>query len=450
MISMNKTESGENFLLFWFFVHWLFCCNFTNILAQKPKLLAGPVVGSVTPTSAKVWIGYFGKGKNALLLIDTLDKKIYFPVSQSYISNRKGQVALTMQFDQLQPDRFYKIWIEIEGWGKQMQHGFKTPSQLPVKDFHFLIGSCLLLQTDFMRIVFPGFKHFILNRMRQKNADFMLWLGDNVYMLWKHYASYENMFNRYMKVRRQYKKLNRFLANQPNVAAWDDHDFGPNDAGAEWKLKDTSLIVFKGFWPNSYPHHPALNGNFFKYSYYDADFFIMDDRYYRGKRGDTLSPFLGETQMLWLKQQLLASQATFKFIVVGTQVISEMSFGEKYYEYRRERNELLNFISQNNIQGTMFLTGDMHFTELCKKDWNGYPMYDYSCSPLTAPALMLRLARLHKNPLRVDGTKKQGYNFGKITISGEAGNRLCTIETFNRNGKRKWVYSIHQNELSVK
>lgn len=450
MVSMNKHFSikklqglSTNFLFVFVFL-------ISSAYAQKPKLIAGPVVGSVTPTSAKVWIGYYGKGKNALLLVDTAEKKMYYPIAESHISNAKGEVALTMNFSNLQPGHYYQVLIEIEGWGKQMKYGFKTPTDEPVHNFNFLLGSCLLLQTDIMRIAYPGFKHFILDRMREKNGDFMLWLGDNVYMLWSHYANYENMFKRYMKVRKQYKKLNRFLANQPNVAGWDDHDFGPNDAGGEFALKDTSLKVFKGFWPNTYPENPALHGNYFKYSYYDADFFMTDDRYFRGTRGDTNAPFLGETQMMWLKQQLLASQAAFKFIIIGTQVISELGFGEKYVEYSRERRELLDFIAQNNIKGAMFLSGDMHFTELCKKDWNGFPMYDYSCSPLTAPAVPLRLFHAFKNPLRIDGTVKQGHNFGKITISGEKGNRVCTMETFKRNGKRKWIYSINQNELSAK
>ncbi|MBX2903658.1 MAG: alkaline phosphatase family protein [Chitinophagales bacterium] len=445
ILTNNNSSSFKQLSLLLFFLLFSFA-----VLAQKPKLLAGPVVGSVTATSAKVWIGYTGKGKNALLLIDTADKKIHYPISESHITNAKGEVALTMLFENLQPGHYYHILIEIDGWGKQLKYGFQTLLDEPVKDFNFLLGSCLLLQTDILRIAYPGFKHFILNRMRQKNSDFMLWTGDNVYMLWKDHSSYDNMFKRYMKMRKQYKKLTRFLAHQPNVAGWDDHDFGPNDAGSDWHLKDSSLKVFKGFWPNTYPDNPSLYGNYFKYSYYDADFFMADNRYFRGTPGDTTAPFLGETQMLWLKQQLLASEATFKFIVIGTQVISEMGFGEKYVDYSRERRDLLDFIAQNNIKGVLFLTGDMHFTELCKKEWNGYPMYDYSCSPLTAPALPVRLVGLNKNPLRVEGTKKQGHNFGRISISGEKGNRLCTIETFKRNGKRKWIYSINQNELSVK
>ncbi|HLP22342.1 MAG TPA: hypothetical protein VK174_18635, partial [Chitinophagales bacterium] len=62
----------------------------------KPKLLAGPVVGSVTKNSARIWIAYRGKGQNALILGDTADKKVYYPTNVNYITNKKGDVALTM------------------------------------------------------------------------------------------------------------------------------------------------------------------------------------------------------------------------------------------------------------------------------------------------------------------------------------------------------------------
>ncbi|MCS6818622.1 MAG: alkaline phosphatase D family protein [Chitinophagales bacterium] len=427
-------------------------CNSCLLLlyGQKSSLLAGPVVGSVTPTSAAVWIGYYGSGRNALVLLDTIDKKILLPTSHQFITNKKRQVSLIMYFQKLVPGRYYRIFIEIEGWGRLNSYGFSTPEQDTIKDFSFLLGSCLMLRTGLFRIAYPGLKHGILKKMQATESDFMLWLGDNVYMLWRDHNSYENMFKRYMKTRSHFRSLKGFLPTRPHVAAWDDHDYGPNDADGSWKLKDTALLIFKSFWPNPYPDNPALVGNFFKYSYYDADFFVTDDRYYRGACCDSTQPFLGEIQMLWLKQQLMTSQATFKFIVIGTQALSEMHFGEKYANYAREREELLDFIASNNIQGVVFLSGDVHFTELCNKKYMGYPFYDFSCSPLLAPVLPLRLVGMHKNPMRVEGTAIQGRNFGRITIYGNKGDRVCRMEAFDRRGKLKWKYEIHQNDLAVK
>ena len=432
------------------FSFFLFLISFFNFIqAQKPKLFSNPIVGSVTPTSAKVWIGYRGNGNNAIILGDTAEKIMIYPSDVSYIKNSKGHVALTMTFNNLKPDRYYYVLVNIDGWGTNGKVGFRTPKDTSVSDFNFITGSCLLLQTDIFRPIFPGASALILKRMRKKQGDFMLWLGDNLYMWKPHYESYEGMFKRYMSIRRKFKSLNNFIGNQPHYAIWDDHDYGPNDAGGEFVLKDSALKVFKGFWPNTYPEAAAFNGNYFKFSRYDADFFMMDNRYFRGARGDSSAPFLGETQLLWLKQQLLTSEAAFKFIAIGSQVVSRMGFGEKYNEFSKERSELFDFIVEKNVKGVIFLSGDMHFTELCKEEWKGYPLYDYSCSPLTSPPLPVSLLKMNNNPLRVAGTKFAFRNFGRISISGEAGNRVCTMETFNRRGKKKWSHQISQNELKV-
>jgi len=433
------------------FIFFLFFFSISIFIqAQKPKLFCNPVVGSVTPTSAKVWIGYRGNGNNAVILGDTAEKNVLYPTDAQYIKNSKGHIALTMTFTNLKPDRYYNVLVSIDGWGTNGKVGFRTPKDTTVNDFNFVTGSCLLLQTDILRPIFPGASDLILKRMRKQQADFMLWLGDNVYMWRPHYKSYDGMFKRYMSVRRKFKSLNNFIGNQPNYAIWDDHDYGPNDAAGDFPLKDSILKIFKGFWPNTYPDAEAFNGNYFKFSRYDADFFMMDNRYFRGTRGDSTAPFLGETQLLWLKQQLLTSEATFKFIAIGSQVVSRMGFGEKYNEYSRERSELFDFIVEHNIKGVIFLSGDMHFTELCKEEWKGYPLYDYSCSPLTSPPLPVGILKLNNNPLRVEGTRFAYRNFGKITITGEAGNRICTMETFNRRGKKKWTHQIFQSELKVK
>ena len=50
---------------------------------QKARIFAGPMVGSVTNNSAKVWIGYYGKGKQILVLTDTISNRIFYPSSVS-------------------------------------------------------------------------------------------------------------------------------------------------------------------------------------------------------------------------------------------------------------------------------------------------------------------------------------------------------------------------------
>jgi alkaline phosphatase D len=417
----------------------------------KPKLIAGPIVGSVTKNSAKVWIAYQGKGQNLLILGDTSEKRIYYPTNLSYITNAKGEVALTMDFTGLKPNHLYNVLISIDGWGANARCSFKTQADTDIKDFNFLLGSCALMNTDILRGIFPGGSSWIFYRMKKKQSDFMVWLGDNIYYLYaKHYASYDAMFNRNIDIRKSFKKFREFLSTQPNYAIWDDHDYGPNDSDKSFVLKDSSLKIFKGMWPNTYPEGEQFHGNYFNFRYYDAEFFMTDDRFFRDPEGDSTGAFLGETQLVWLKNKLLMSDAAFKFIAVGTQILNDNHFGESYAEYKKERNDLLDFISKNNIKGVVFLTGDKHYSELSKRDWNGYPMYDFTCSPLTSPPLPRRLLGAYNNSYRVPDSDYGRKNFGRINVSGTKGNRSLKIEIYSRTGRQKRSFVLNENDLSRK
>lgn len=415
----------------------------------KPRLLAGPVIGSVTQTTARIWIGYRGKGQNFLILGDTSEKRVHYPTDYTFLSNSKGEIALTMDFTGLKPGHTYNIILSIDGWGSHAKYSFTTQKDSVFHDYDFILGSCALMQTDITRGLFPGGSNWIFRRMTKKEGDFMVWLGDNVYYVYpKHYKSYEGMFERQMLIRRKFNMFYRdLLGNQPNYAIWDDHDSGPNDCCRTFNLMDTALTVFKGFWPNVYPDAAELKGNYFSFKHGDSEFLMCDDRYYRAPEGDTLGDFLGETQLMWLKNKLLRSEATFKFICIGSQVLIDNGFGESYSGYPRERNELLDFITTNNIKGVIFLTGDKHYSEISKRVWNGYPVYDFTCSPLTSPALPRRLFGAYKNQWRVKKTDYGLKNFGKISVSGPMGNRDMKIEIFGRSGLKVRQYVINQNEL---
>jgi alkaline phosphatase D len=144
------------------------------------------------------------------------------------------------------------------------------------------------------------------------------------------------------------------------------------------------------------------------------------------------------------------SDATFKFIAIGTQVLNENKFGETYHQYPKEQNELFEFIAKNNIKGVIFLTGDKHYSEICKKEVLGYPIIDYTSSPLTSPVLPRRLLGALKNPTRIPHTDYGHHSFGRITLSGPVGNRKCNIEICGRWGKKKRELIIDQNELQRK
>lgn len=76
---------------------------------------------------------------------------------------------------------------------------------------------------------------------------------------------------------------------------------------------------------------------------------------------------LGSTQFEWLKMSLLTSNAKFKFIINEVPISNFFVLPYDYWlGYYKQRQELLDFIEDNNIQNVIFLTGDVHFSSIIR------------------------------------------------------------------------------------
>jgi hypothetical protein len=76
-------------------------------------------------------------------------------------------------------------------------------------------------------------------------------------------------------------------------------------------------------------------------------------------------------------------------------------------------------------------------------------MLDFTTSPLTAPVIKIRTSG-YVNKFSLPGTLLYRKNFGKISISGPAGNRVCKMEIFGKGGDKKWEYVVSSGELQRK
>ena len=112
-----------------------------------------------------------------------------------------------------------------------------------------------------------------------------------------------------------------------------------------------------------------MPGVFGAFSWGDADFFLLDDRYHRSPDDARETPdktLLGPRQLAWLLDALTSSHATFKVVVGGGQFLNQYTFFETYAWYPRERERLLAAIGERRIGGVLFLSGDRHHSELLR------------------------------------------------------------------------------------
>ncbi len=417
------------------------------------SLLNGPLVGYSKMREVSVWVQTIKPGTVYVeywVEQDTSSKFVSETIHTSSENANTGKIIITG----LQPgNRYYfDIFVDNKKVDLSFQPKFRTQTlwqwRADPPNFRFAVGSCAYInEPEFDRPGEPyGGNYEIFESIADKNPEFMLWMGDNVYLREVDWDSRSGILHRYTHDR-QIKELKRLFGTTHNYAIWDDHDFGPNNSDRGFINKDLTLEAFKLFWPNPSFGVNGQDGITTYFEWNDCAFFLLDDRYYRtpDRRKTGKREMLGENQLEWLIDALTSSRATFKFIVIGGQVLNSYPSGENFASFAEERDKLLNYISEEDIPGVIFLSGDIHRTELLKMEREGkYPLYEFTVSPLTSGVSNWK----EKDTTHiVPGTLTYAKNFGVFEVSGERKNRILTFSDFDSNGKLLWKYTIKENEL---
>ena len=327
-------------------------------------------------------------------------------------------------------------------------------------DFSFLFGTCAYLNdAPYDRPGTPyGKGTGIFRHMAASGADFTLWGGDNLYLREADYSSVSGIWYRYSHDRAT-PDLQPLWASMHHYATWDDHDYGPDNANASFEFKDVTLAAFKAYWGN--PTYGEANnpGVYGKFVWADAAFFLMDDRTHRD---DTTldqdkhprKTAWGDRQITWLKQSLLASKALknqrFKFIVTGGQVIQTTvkARSETHELYRREREELIDFIKENKITGVIFLTGDVHHSALYRRPLSDTQfIYELTSSPLSSGSWNAATSEKATDPFVVPGTIVGTQNYCQVSITGPKDARAVQIRCYDKTNALQWEQSIPASAL---
>lgn len=306
--------------------------------------------------------------------------------------------------------------------------------------FRLTTGSCAYAnETAYDRPGTPyGGDYAIYDSIAAKKPDLMLWLGDNVYLREVDFESMSAIQHRYNQTR-GLPELQKLMTACPNVAIWDDHDFGPNDSNGSYVHKDSTLEAFRDYWCNPGSGVAGTcgeNGIATSFTFADVDFFLLDNRYNRtlaNIKGAATPTILGEDQLQWFLQSLATSKAPFKIVAIGGQFLNTEALFENYSNYPAERQKILDFIDQNNITGVIFLTGDRHCGEMSSlKLPSGNVVYDLTVSPLTSKAYD---TSKEKNTLREENSSVADRHYAVLDFSGPQKSRKLHIRLIDYKGK---------------
>ena len=425
---------------------------FNSLFAQKSLLQSGPMLGYSTLHEVMLWVQ---TKKTAEVKISYwIEGETIKHWTNTILTAKDDAFTAHLLADEIIPGQKYNYSVYINNKKIELDYetSFQTQKIWQYKtdpfDFKFATGSgTYISETEFDRPGEPyGGGYEIFNSIAEKQPDFMLWLGDNVYLRQDEWNTWTGIVHRYTHDR-SIPELEKLLSSVPNYAIIDDHDFGPNDAdGSFWNKKLTEK-AFEDFWANPSYGVGDINGAITFFNWYDVDFFLLDNRYYRSP--DWLiaddKTMLGEEQLEWLKNSLVKSKANFKFVVMGGQFLNTAKRYETYsnYGFASERQEIINFIQTQQIENVIFLTGDRHHTELSVLESRNFPtIYDLTISPLTSGAS--NAGETENNELRIDGTLVMERNFGVLEFTGPYKERKMIIRVYDTNGNELWNKTIEK------
>ncbi len=429
-----------------------------SLPAAANKIIAGPMAGFSAMRSVTIWLQADAPGQAQLEYWNSEypTQRVLSAITPLLAEeDNAGKIVL----NSLEPGILYRYRVILDASAVTTLSDLKFRTQTlwqwraAPPNFTALMGSCAYINdAPYDRPGQPyGGGYEIFSSMAKRNADVMLWLGDNVYFREADHSSPWGMSYRYRKDR-ALPELQALLRTGHHFAIWDDHDYGPNDSNRSFIFKENSLNLFKRYWANPSFGLPDVPGVFTKVSFSDVDFFLLDDRYYRDSdhaQNSNEKVMFGPEQMKWLRNALLESSATFKVIAAGGEMLNEFGTKEGWRHFPEEKNTFLEWLLRSKISGVLFLSGDRHLTALTKLTRkSAYPLYELTCSPLTSGPRTgeKELAQ----PNLVAGTVVGERNFCELEFEGKKAKRLVTIRSFNAKGELMWAKKISAAELSGK
>ena len=247
----------------------------------------------------------------------------------------------------------------------------------------------------------------IWGAVNSTRPDLFIFLGDNIYADTEDMAVMRARYD-LLGAQPGYQQLRRQSAV---IATWDDHDYGRNDAGAEYAPKAAAKQIFLDFFgePSNSERRLRDGGIYTAYIYgppgQRVQVILLDTRWNRSplarvsddeaaalrreSRGpyipttDPSAQLLGAEQWRWLETQLRVP-ADLRLIATSIPLLRSGTGWETWSNFPAEQQRLIDLITTTRANGVLFLTGDTHHAQFSlRTEGVPYPFWEVNSSGLT-------------------------------------------------------------------
>ncbi|WNJ18164.1 alkaline phosphatase D family protein [Pontibacter sp. G13] len=299
----------------------------------------------------------------------------------------------------------------------------------------------------------------VLRHVVGHEPDLFIYLGDNIY------GDSEDMDvlrEKYMKLGMK-PEFQALRAECPVIATWDDHDFGQNDGGRHYPMKEESREIFLDFWGEPIyserrRHDGIYHSMMLQEGGHSLQIILLDTRTFRDDlienddreywKNDYKpnpskdSTFLGDAQWKWLKAQF-QQPAELRIIASSNQFAHEYNGYESWTNVPHEQQKMLDLIKETQASGVVFLSGDVHWGEISKRPVKDqYPIYDITSSGITQT-----WPHFEENKYRL-GRVVEDNNFGILEIDWKKNDPIITMQLWDERNTKKAETSFSLSEIS--
>ncbi len=297
-----------------------------------------------------------------------------------------------------------------------------------------------------------------LAQIAREEADLFLMVGDNVYgdMNGRAYLNNQPDLDELRASFAEFASRPEFQAVRaahPMMVTWDDHDYGANDAGANFPFRGWAERIHETFWGLEDTEAASHDGVHYAKTFGPegrrTQVIMLDTRFHRADLKQTpewgapgmqryipLSDsepqaILGEAQWAWLADRL-REPADLRLIVSSIQVLTTDGHGFEHWNLMpKERDRLYALVGETGADGVVFVSGDRHVSFLYRKDdVLPYPVHELTASSLNADFV----ASSDERDSAQIGDGFTGKNFGAIETDWEM--RTVTLSIHDESGAR--------------
>ncbi|MBW0272797.1 hypothetical protein ATM97_22155 [Nocardia sp. MH4] len=321
-----------------------------------------------------------------------------------------------MEVDGLRPGTDYSYTVVVDGKpdGTRGVGHLRTPAVGPLS-FRVTAGSCARVGSD----------GAVFDALARERGLLHLALGD------LHYGNIEStvpgpFFAAYDRVLTS-PGQSAFYRGSPVAYVWDDHDYGPNDAGADSPGREASRTAFG----TVVPHYPfvAPEGTINQaFTIGRVRFVMTDDR-----SGATSDSVLGAAQRAWLVDELVRSSRTHALVVWGNSlpwIGAANPGGDGWPGHPEERRYIADAIATAGMRNLVMVGGDAHMVAIDDGTNSDYSAQGGGGFPILQAAALDRPGSVKGGPYS-HGVFPGGGQYGVLDITDD-GNHVAVTLTGKR------------------